>query len=462
MPNARSTMRATLSVSQEVKQPVQLLTSNASWRLLLVSAMTALVLLSNTQRAAALIVENMAGTTSPPADDPGWNFVSDGGSRAFTYLGNGWALSAFHVGAPITNEAVVFNGSSFNIIPGQDYAVPNPSGQGLTALTDLRLIRLNGDVGTPTFSIASSELTETTPIAQRQVTIVGAGPTREANRSYWNVTHVNPGADTWVDATSSSFTHSGYRAIPVETQPEIKRWGTNQIADEDSLLGNNDNDLRGKLTITLGGGQGNRDIMSMFTQFDQNGLPNEAQVVSGDSGSAVFHKRNGQWELIGVVNAQHYGMVNSSQALDGQKSNHAVYGNYTTFADLSFYRNEIMNIMNSNQNYSIMGDVNLDGIANGGTSGGSPTGDIAAFVAGWGYNNGTGIGTIDSWKKGDLNRDGKVDAADFVLLRAAVNPTGSGNLSLGSLFGGGVVPEPSSLLLALATMSLLANYRRRR
>ena len=96
---------------------------------------------------------------------------------------------------------------------------------------------------------------------------------------------------------------------------------------------------------------------------------NEAQVVSGDSGSSVFYKRNGLWELIGIVNAQY-----STYA--DQSTLNAVYGNYTTFADMSYYRSEIMSIMNApeNPNYSVMGDVNLDGDVTGGVVGRRPDG----------------------------------------------------------------------------------------
>jgi hypothetical protein len=471
MHNAWSTMRCGVGSYSECSYPemvrlLQLSTSKLiSKRWALLYALVAMFVCAS-QNASALIVENMTGTTSAPADDPGWNFVTGAGSRAFTYLGNGWALSAFHVGVPENNESIIFNGASYKIIPGQEYTVPNgspPPGVTLTALTDLRLIRINGDVGSPTFSLASSPITESTPIGQREVVFIGAGPTRQAAQSHWNVTVVGGNNnDVWTEVAVGG-TYHGYKAFTSGIETDVKRWGTNQIADEDSLFGGgNDNDLYGKLSLNLQVGQ--RDIMSMVTQFDQGGLPNEAQVVGGDSGSAVFYKRGGQWELIGIVNASYSSYENQFASISngGTGSGTAMYGNYTTFADLSFYHNEILNIMNANQNYSVMGDINLDGVVTGSTTGGAPTGDIAAFVAGWGYDNGTGIGTIDSWKHGDLNRDGKTDAADFVLLRNTVNPSGVGGFSLDSLFGGVGVPEPSSVLLALAGMSLLSGYRRRR
>jgi hypothetical protein len=140
-------------------------------------------------------------------------------------------------------------------------------------------------------------------------------------------------------------------------------------------------------------------------------------------------------------------------------------GNATTIADLSYYREVILDLMENNANYSnVAGDINLDGVLTGGTSGGTPTGDVAAFVAGWGYDNGSGVGDINSWKSGDLNRDGKTDPADFLLLRSALNATsaGGGSFTLDSLFGVGGVPEPSSLLLTLAGAAGLAVCRGRR
>ena len=49
-----------------------------------------------------------------------------------------------------------------------------------------------------------------------------------------------------------------------------------------------------------------------------------------------------------------------------------------------------------------------------------------AFVNGWGYNNGTGIGDTQSWTHGDLSRDGKTDYADFIIMRKALAASGLG------------------------------------
>lgn len=403
----------------------------------------------------------MTGTTVAPADDPGWNYVTTGG-RNMVYLGDGWVLTAFHVGVPTPSEVLSINGGSFNVISNQAFVVKNQPGQGLTTDTDLRMFRINGDPGLTPINIASDPITESTPIAQRQVVIIGNGPTRQAAQTHWNVTQVAGNAnDIWTEVTPPpNGMYIGYKSM--QPADNTKRWGTNQIADEDSLFGTNDNDLRGNLQLTLG--VGNRNIMSMVTQFDASGLTNEAQVVAGDSGSSVFYKRNGVWELIGIVNAQLTGIQGpNGQYLDAQNTANAVYGNYSTFADLSYYRSDILNIMSTNPNYSVLGDINLDGVVTGTTTAaGGATGDLAAFVAGWGYNNGTGAGTVTSWKKGDLNRDGKTDYLDFVLLRTAFNPAGgAGGLTFAALFSGTAVPEPASLASALCGLACFAIFRRR-
>ena len=64
-------------------------------------------------------------------------------------------------------------------------------------------------------------------------------------------------------------------------------------------------------------------------------VADESVVVSGDSGGAVFLKRSGQWELVGVLFAR---LVFTGQIDGGDK---AVFGNVTEVADVAFYRSQI-------------------------------------------------------------------------------------------------------------------------
>ena len=124
------------------------------------------------------------------------------------------------------------------------------------------------------------------------------------------------------------------------------------------------------------------------------------------------------------------------------------------------YPKSISDIMSQLSDYSIMGDVNLDGVVTGNGTGPAISDDVTAFVAGWNYNNGTGTGTVTSWKHGDLNRDGRTDVADFLKLRSGLNgPISSAVVA--ALFGSGNMPEPSTAMLAMLAASLMAVTRRR-
>lgn len=412
--------------------------------------------------ASALIIEDMTGTTVAPPDDPGWNYVVLGG-RNLVYLDDGWILSAFHVGVPAPTESLVFNGQSFNVISNQAYVVQNPPGQGLTTDTDLRMFRINGDPGLPPIPIAAQTLFEsTTPDGPgRDVVIIGNGVARQTAPSAWNVA-VQPGRnnDVWTEVPAGTGQYAGYKSD--QTGGIAKRWGTNRIADDDPLFGTADDDLRGTVPLTLGVGQ--RDVLSMVVQFDSptsGGLPNESQSVGGDSGSAVFSKASGQWELIGIVNANYVYENQPGPFSTPPSVPTAIYGNYTTFADLTYYRGEILRIMSDHPDYSVPGDVNLDGVVSGAMTGGVPTGDLAAFVSGWGYDNGTGIGTVTSWQNGDLNRDGRTDYLDFVLIRSAFVATGM-EITLHSLMVGDGIPEPGCLAMVLVGLGWAACRCRRR
>src|SRR4051812_4799678 len=370
----------------------------------------------------ALVVINSGATdtTLPPADDPGWANVAGGLSRNYVYLGNGWALTAAHVGpAPGDNDQILnFNGQNFNMIPGQNFVVHNPTGQGLTTYTDLRLVRIDGNPGLPSLTIAATPLTNANlnqPVAD--VTIVGLGPSRQPNTS------------VWVDPSNQS--HTGYYGMG----DYIKRWGKNQIANEDPVFGGSDTDLRGKITLfeTAADVFDNVDVMSMITIFDQS--PSfEAQVIGGDSGSAVFHKNGSQWELIGIVNT-------ALVFANTQPSDFAPFGGGSSFADLTFYRSEILNIMAAHPTV-LPGDYNSDGVV-----------DAADYVV---------------WRKGLGTTFGNTG---YDVWRAHLGQTGSGagtgavTVSVGLGSGGGLagVPEPSTLiLLAGAAVSLFIGRQRRR
>lgn len=416
--------------------------------------------------AGALVVGNVPGvvpdTTVNPAayvgwteGDPGWATVTQSGTN-YTYLSDGWVLSARHVGV----NSVNFSTGTFQPIPGQDFIVDNPPGFDLNGQfqTDLRLIRIDGDPGLPSLTIAS----QSPPSPSSQVVFVGQGNSRQATETHWNVTENSSDDWNWTE-TGGAGDYQGYETVG----PRVKRWGTNQLADTNDYTETFDqvlSDTTGVLQLKTADGI-TRNIISMISTFDEQGQPGatsfETQAIAGNSGSAVFYNRLGQWELAGVVHA--------ILTYTDQPGGTGVYGNGTIYSDLSYYNQSysmsITDIMDSHPNYSILGDVNLNGVVSGDGTGPATTDDVTAFIAGWGYS--TGVADITSWKNGDLSgptglRDGYTDLFDFLALRDAINgPISSAALAAIGL-GHLAVPEPSAALLALVAGSFLFSGMRRR
>jgi hypothetical protein len=471
--------------------------------------------------STALIVGNVPGTVANtsinPASlsgwthgDPGWNNVAIGGN--YVYLGDGWVLSARHVGYSHIS-GIQFQTptgpQTFYRIPGtyyQDYgylhtngdfyyAVSNPSSiqtesgltHSLTQFTDLQLFRISGDPGLPSLTVSSQPATTSnfTRANAPSVVMVGGSGGRSPTQTQWNVSQHSQEDWTWTQ-TAGPGTHQGY----VSDGFLFKRWGTNRLTDirpnsnEPVDTGATDysgifeaviSDTTAVLALPTSDGI-TRDIIANMTVYDQLGQPGapaynstntnlEAQAIQGDSGSSVFFKRGNQWELGGIVNA--------TFTYTDQPGHWAVYGNTSMISDLSYYnknylagdkaqgRFSIKDIIEGHPDYSMMGDVNLDGIVSGNGSGAASVDDVAAFIAGWNYNNGTGRGSITSWQNGDLNHDGRTDVSDFLKLRGALNSKVT-SATLASLLGISEVPEPSTGLLVLLGVSMLGLSARRR
>jgi hypothetical protein len=264
---------------------------------------------------------------SAPADDPGWKNVGDRG----IYLGNQWVLTANHVGAGTT----VFPGvGTFAAAPGSSVRLQNPMGQGLTTDTDLLLFRLAGDPGLPTLSIASS-----TPAVGEALVLIGDGGavTPSTAATHWHVTGSSPNF-TWTEVLSGGNAH-GYTS-----NASGKLWGTNRVEDDEaiSLILDPKHMPDADHTIVVNTGSG--AVISLFTDFDDPGdsgsdaMASEAQALTGDSGSAIFSKENGNWVLAAVTHAI---MTFEDQPMAGLT---AVYGNLTLGADLASYRNQILTV----------------------------------------------------------------------------------------------------------------------
>ena len=258
---------------------------------------------SNSKKRLALsIVAGGDGTqnTTPPADDPGFANVGIRGSGSGIYLGNGWVLTAAHVGA----GSVWFGNTLYSAVANSTVQLTNPPNQAFTPNTDLVLYQIDGRPNLPSLSIESAA-----PAVGWNVIMAGNGRDRDASESYWT--------SSWT-ASSTPSTYAGY----IWAGTQNIRWGTNVI----SLVG-------------IPEGVGVNSETAFSTQFTGN-TQYDAQGASGDSGGAVFHKdASGQWELTGVM----FAISN----LIGQPLGTSVFGDTTYSADLSVYRDQILSIIDA-------------------------------------------------------------------------------------------------------------------
>jgi hypothetical protein len=243
----------------------------------------------------ALIIDG-AGNASAPASDPGWSYVGALNGASCVYLGNGWVLTAGHVGEGTVN----LNGTAYqpdlSIQP-----VSFPTSSDSTTSADLEMFRLKATpAGLGTLSMIDPNQALSTAT---QVTAISYGmAAATANPTWWN--------SSWQEQMGTP-AYSGYDW----GSGGIKRWGTNYLSGSGLV------------------DDGHGVTSSLKTQFNSIGDANEFQAASGDSGGAVFTQINGTWELAGVILA--------IDMYDGQPAGTAVYGNDTYCADLRDYASQI-------------------------------------------------------------------------------------------------------------------------
>ncbi len=267
--------------------------------------LTSLVLWSSPPAALALILDSGDGSSNDevPADDPGWAHVGRRlGGPSVIYLGNGWVLTAHHVGVGI----VVIGGERYDPVAGTAVQISNPDG----VPSDLQVFRLVGNPELP--DLPMLPISRSTPKPGESAMMIGAGYTRGEPTKI--DTHDRGLVDGWLWGTEDGL-----------------HWGTNTIAawPEDIERG----------------GTRTHAFATLFDRLDDPaGTAHEAQAAQGDSGGALFARRDRLEPSKGWVLA---GVMFTIRARNGQPPRTAFYGDVTYSADLSYYRDQIVALVGS-------------------------------------------------------------------------------------------------------------------
>lgn len=271
--------------------------------------------------AYAVVINTVTGdgNTNAPVDDPGWANVGYINGASGIYLGAGWVLTAAHVGA----GNISFSGISYSPLAGSSIVLTN-STIGRTTNTDLLMFQLaSTPAGLGPLTLASSA-----PTLGTGVTMIGAGRDR-GDFTKWNV-NTNTTPWTWTVTSSVTPNAAGYQTLDTNSM----RWGTNTVSTAN---------------FWVPGTNGSPDVRSFVTTFtDTASASDEAQAVLGDSGGAVFSKKESGWELSGAIFAV--------GGYSGQPSaaTNAIFGNVTYSADLSYYAPQIMSIVPEPSTYALV------------------------------------------------------------------------------------------------------------
>lgn len=263
------------------------------WAWLLLALAASALVLAPTAAALIFASPEFEPHETLPADFPYWDHVTQRRYEgpSVVYLGNGFALTARHVGM----GEVFLRGEIVPPVAGSKRTLLNANGTPADAML-FEVALPEGFEDLPLLPIATEG-----PRLGEEVLLIGFGRGRE------NVVEV---ATDGPSEFGFSWTEKG-----------SKRWGTNRISSVDETLY-----------------QGSWTTHSIALLFDppssDDATRHEAQAAIGDSGGAIFVKRKGEWLLAG--------MMTSVTGYTRAPARTSMYGDTTYAADLSTYRGEIM------------------------------------------------------------------------------------------------------------------------
>ena len=237
----------------------------------------------------AIVDANSQANTNAPTDGAPWANMGNVNGASGIYVGAGWVLTAWHVGA----NDILLNGAIYHY-DGTVDRLTNSDGTG----TDLSMFHLGTLPPLPRLTLASR-----TPSPSSVVDFIGFG-------------HIAGSPQTLINGTPGFYWSTG----------GFKSWGNNRVSQG------------GVTTINAGTG----DVVAFHTDFSGPGAGQtsaEAQAAAGDSGGGVFQQSGSTWQLVGVIGA--------IDVLTNQPLDTAVYGNLTYAADMATYGPQVTAILAS-------------------------------------------------------------------------------------------------------------------
>lgn len=272
------------------------------------------------------------GNTTGSGMSSGWDYVGTVDGASGVYLGNGWVLTAAHVGG-------ISAGSTPFTLSGTTYIADSGATRLTNAdssLADLQMFHVATSpalMAMPVLPLISS-----TPSNGTTIYMVGYGRNpRNSSATYYSNT------TTWAVATDPLTALTAAAGGLGYGTNNIKRWGTNTI-DGTKIAALDGFGSTSVLTANFYGG-------TPFTAKDNYitntpGSTDEALVSSGDSGGGVF-------DSSGVL----VGINNYLSAYTGQPANTAIFGNASNMADISVYRKEIVALVPEPSSVVVLGGV---------------------------------------------------------------------------------------------------------
>ncbi|MEE3326737.1 MAG: hypothetical protein VX252_05360 [Myxococcota bacterium] len=247
----------------------------------------------------ALVLDAMQsdGNTRPPQPDPGWDHVIQhlGGPSA-VYLGCRWVLTTQHVGVTI----LTVEDERLNPVPETIEKIKNPDGRP----SDLLLFQVDRDPNLPPLRIPARSAR-----VGQEATLIGFGSSR--------------GSSLTVD-----FPKRGLLDGFNWQKDQTKRWGTNRFSAAPKF-------------VDVGKADGRTLALPLVYDplEDMETTRHEAAAAFGDSGGAVFADLDPVFPERGTAL---FGLIFSVSSFGSQPKNSSFYGNVTWAADLSYYRDAIV------------------------------------------------------------------------------------------------------------------------